>query len=164
MAGGDSSFDVVSQYDRQELVNAVDQTKREIATRYDFKGTKADIELEKDSIELTGDSEFQIKSVQDVLESKAIRRGLSLKVFDYGKAEPAAGSTFRQKVTLKAGINDELSRKITKLVRDKLPKVKTQVQGDAIRVTSKSKDDLQTVIRLLKEQDFPVPLQFINYR
>ncbi|MBV8085786.1 MAG: YajQ family cyclic di-GMP-binding protein [Chloroflexi bacterium] len=161
---GDFSFDVVSQYDRQELVNAVDQTKREIANRYDFKGTKAGIELDKDSIELTGDSEFQIKSVQDVLESKAIRRGLSLKVFDYAKAEPAAGSTYRQKVALKAGINEDLARKITKLVRDKQPKAKSQIQGDAVRVSSKSKDDLQAVIKLLKEQDYPVPLQFINYR
>ncbi len=160
----DFSFDVVSQFDRQELVNAIDQTKREIATRYDFKGTKADIELEKDAIELTGDSDFQVKSVKDVLESKAIRRGLSLKIFDYGKIEPAAGSTVRQKVSLKAGIADDLSRKITKLVRDKMPKVKTQVQGDAIRVSSKSKDELQGVITLLKEQDYPVPLQFINYR
>ena len=160
----DFSFDVVSQYDHQELVNAVDQTRREIATRYDFKGTKADIDLAKDAIELTGDTEFQLRSVKDVLESKAIRRGLSLKVFDYGKAEPAAGSTYRQKVALKAGINDELSRKITKLLRDKMPKVKAQVQGDAIRVSSKSKDDLQAVMRLLKEQDYPAPLQFNNYR
>jgi cyclic-di-GMP-binding protein len=99
-----------------------------------------------------------------VLESKAIRRGLSLKVFDYGKAEPAAGSTVRQKVALKAGINDELSRKITKLLRDNMPKVKAQVQGDAIRVSSKSKDELQAVMRLLKEQDYPLPLQFNNYR
>src|SRR5579862_6699238 len=99
---GDFSFDVVSQYDRQELVNAVDQAKREIANRYDFKGTKAAVELDKDSLELTADSEFQLKSVQDVLESKAIRRGLALKNFDYGKPEPAAGSTYRQKVTLKA--------------------------------------------------------------
>jgi uncharacterized protein YajQ (UPF0234 family) len=161
---GDFSFDVVSQYDHQELVNAVDQTRRELATRYDFKGTKAAIELEKDALELVGDSDFQVKSVQDVLESKSIRRGLSLKIFDYGKAEPAAGSTVRQKVALKAGINDELARKITKLIRDKMPKVKTQVQGDAVRVSSKSKDELQMAIRLLKEQDYPVPLQFINYR
>jgi cyclic-di-GMP-binding protein len=164
VAGGDSSFDVVSQYDRQELVNAIDQTKREIATRYDFKGTKASIELEKEAIELAGESEFQIKSVKDVLESKAIRRGLSLKVFDYGKAEPAGGSTYRQKVALKAGIDEDLARKITKLVRDNLPKVKTQVQGDAVRVTSKSKDELQAVIKLLREQEYPLPLQFINYR
>jgi uncharacterized protein YajQ (UPF0234 family) len=161
---GDFSFDVVSQYDRQELVNAVDQTRREIATRYDFKGTRAAIELEKDAIELVGDSEYQVRAVQDVLHTKAIRRGLSLKIFEYGKAEPAAGSTVRQKVALKAGINDDLARKISKLVRDKMPKVKTQVQGDAIRVSSKSKDELQAVIRLLKEQDYPVPLQFINYR
>jgi len=161
---GDFSFDVVSQYDRQELINAVDQTKREIATRFDFKGTKASVELEKDSIELLGDTEFQLKSVQDVLESKAIRRGLSLKMFDYAKPEPASGGSMRQKVGLKAGINDELAKKITKLVRDKMPKVKSQIQGDAIRVSSKSKDDLQGVIKLLKDQDYPVPLQFINYR
>ncbi|MBV9120540.1 MAG: YajQ family cyclic di-GMP-binding protein [Chloroflexi bacterium] len=161
---GDFSFDVVSQYDQQELVNAVDQAKRELATRFDFKGTKANIELAKDSIELTGDTEFQVKSVQDVLQTKAIRRNLSLKIFDYGRAEPAAGSTYRQKVTLKAGINDELAKKITKLVRDKLPKVKTQIQGDTVRVTSKSKDELQSVIQLLRDQDYPVPLQFINYR
>ncbi|HEX6512763.1 MAG TPA: YajQ family cyclic di-GMP-binding protein [Chloroflexota bacterium] len=161
---GEFSFDIVSQYDRQELVNAVDQTNRELATRYDFKGTKAGIELEKDSIELTGDSEFQLKSVKDVLESKAIRRGLSLKTFDYAKPEPAAGSTYRQKVALKAGINDDLARKISKQVRDELPKVRTQVQGDAVRVFSKSKDELQQVIKVLKEQDYPVPLQFINYR
>ena len=160
----DFSFDVVSQYDRQELVNAVDQAKRELATRYDFKGTKADIELEKDSIELVGDSEFQLRSVQDVLQTKAIRRNLSLKIFDYGKAEPAASSSFRQKVALKAGINDELAKKITKLVRDNLPKVKTQIQGDAVRVTSRSKDELQTVQQLLRDQDYPLPLQFINYR
>jgi uncharacterized protein YajQ (UPF0234 family) len=161
---GDFSFDVVSQFDRQELVNAVDQTKREIATRFDFKGTKAAVDLEKDVVELTGQSEFQLRAVKDVLESKAIRRGLSLKIFDYGKPEPAAGSTFRQRVALKAGINDDLSRKITKLVRDRMPKIKTQVQGDAVRVSSKSKDDLQGAIRLLKEQDYPIPLQFINYR
>lgn len=161
---GDFSFDVVSQYDRQEVVNAVDQTKREITTRYDFKGTKAAVDLDKDALELTGDSEYQLRSVKDVLESKAIRRGLSLKIFEYGKPEPAAGSTYRQKVALKAGIDEELARKIGKLIRDQMPKVKTQVQGDAIRVSSKNKDELQGVIRMLKEQDYPVPLQFINYR
>src|SRR5579883_1716302 len=161
---GDFSFDVVSQFDRQELVNAVDQTKRELTTRYDFKGTKAGVELEKDSLELTGDSEFQLKAVQDVLQTKAIRRNLSLKIFEYGKPEPASGSTYRQKVTLKQGINEDLARKITKLVRDTMPKVKTQIQGDAVRVSSKSKDELQAVIKLLRDQDYPVPLQFINYR
>ena len=161
---GDFSFDVVSQFDRQELVNAVDQTQRELAQRYDFKGTKAAIELEKDSIELAGDSEFQLKSVADVLQTKAIRRNLSLKIFDYGKAEPASGSSYRQKVALKAGINDELAKKITKLIRDNMPKVKSQIQGDAVRVSGKSKDDLQAVMKLLREQDYPVPLQFVNYR
>jgi len=161
---GEFSFDVVSQYDRQEMVNAVDQTKRELATRYDFKGAKASIELEKESIELAGESEFRLKSIQDVLETKAIRRGLSLKVFDYGKPEPAAGGTFRQHVALRSGINDELARKITKLIRDDVPKVRVQVQGDAVRVFSKNKDELQNAIQLLKQQDYPLPLDFTNYR
>src|SRR5438105_4408966 len=104
---GDFSFDVVSQFDRQELVNAVDQTKRELVGRYDFKGTKAAVDLEKDSIELTGDSEFQLKSIQDVLQTKAIRRNLSLKIFEYGKPEPAGGNTYRQKVALKQGISED---------------------------------------------------------
>ena len=160
----DFSFDVVSQFDRQELVNAVDQTKRELATRYDFKGSKAGVELEKDAIELTASSELQLKAVQDVLESKAIRRGLSLKIFEYEKPESASGGAFRQKVSLKAGVNEELAKKIAKLVRDSQPKVKTQIQGEAVRVSSKGKDELQAVIKLLKEQDYPVPLQFINYR
>jgi uncharacterized protein YajQ (UPF0234 family) len=160
----DFSFDVVSQFDRQEMVNAVDQTQRELASRYDFKGTKASIELEKDSIELVGDSEYQLKAIQDVLQSKAIRRELSLKVFDYGKPESAAGGTMRQKITLKEGISDELAKKITKLVRDNMPKIKTQIQGDAVRVTGKSKDELQSVIQLLRAQDYPVALQFTNYR
>ncbi|HEU0167069.1 MAG TPA: YajQ family cyclic di-GMP-binding protein [Chloroflexota bacterium] len=160
----DFSFDVVSQFDRQELVNAIDQTKRELTGRYDFKGTKAAVDLEKDSLELTGDSEFQLKSIQDVLQTKAIRRNLSLKIFEYGKPEAASGNTYRQKVTLKQGINEELAKKIAKLVRDSLPKVKTQIQGDAVRVTSKSKDELQAVIQLLRDQEYPVPLQFINYR
>ncbi len=161
---GESSFDVVSQYDRQEMVNAVDQTKRELTTRYDFKDSKASIELGKDSIELNGESEFRLKSIQDVLESKAIRRGLSLKVFDYGKPEPAAGSTVRQQITLRSGISDELAKKIVKLIRDQLPKARTQIQGDTVRVFSKSRDDLQAAIQLLKEQDYPVPLDFTNYR
>ena len=99
-----------------------------------------------------------------MLQTKAIRRNLSLKVFDYGKPEPASGNTYRQKVALRQGISDELAKKIAKLVRDSLPKVKTQIQGDAVRVTSKSKDELQAVIQLLREQDYPVPIQFINYR
>src|SRR5438552_15594777 len=119
---GDFSFDIVSQFDRQELVNAIDQTQRELTGRYDFKGTKAAVDLEKDSIELTGDSEFQLKSIQDVLQTKAIRRNLSLKIFDYGKAAPASGNTFRQKVALRQGIEEELAKKIAKLVRDSMPK------------------------------------------
>lgn len=161
-----SSFDVVSEFDHQELVNALDQTRREIATRFDFKGAKVDLELGKDAIDLRVDSEMRARAVKDLLESKAIRRGLSLKVFDWGDIEPAGGSTFRQRIGLRQGLPEELSRKITRLIRDEFPKLKSQVQGDAVRVTGKSKDELQAVIARLREEGegYPVALQFKNYR
>jgi uncharacterized protein YajQ (UPF0234 family) len=163
---GDVSFDVVSDFDRQELVNALDQVRREITTRFDFKGAKADIELGKDDIAIHTDSETRAKAIRDLLESKAIKRGLSLKIFDWGTIEPAGGATVRQKVTLRKGLNDELAKKISKLIRDEFPKAKSQIQGDAVRVSSKSKDELQKVIVRLKEEGegYPVPLQFQNYR
>src|SRR5687767_391726 len=128
---GESSFDVVSDFDRQELVNALDQARREIQTRYDFKGGLSEIELGKDEIVLRVDSETRAKSVRDLIESKAIRRGLSLKIFDWGKVEPAGGTTFRQVVTLRRGLPEDLAKKIGKLIRDDFPKVKSQIQGDA---------------------------------
>jgi cyclic-di-GMP-binding protein len=163
---GDVSFDVVSDFDRQELVNALDQVRREITTRFDFKGAKVDLELGKDEITLRTDSEVRAKAVQDLIESKAIRRGLSLKIFDWGALEPAGGNTYRQTITLRRGLPDDLARKITKLIRDEYPKVKSQIQGDAIRVSGKSKDELQRVINRLREdgEGFPVALQFVNYR
>lgn len=163
---GDVSFDVVSDFDRQELVNAVDQAHREIATRYDFKGTKADIELGKDEIVFRADNESRAHAMRDLLESKAIRRGLSLKIFDWGEIEEAGGNTVRQRIGLKRGLPDDLAKKITKLIRDDYPKVKSQIQGDAIRVSGKSKDELQKVITRLREESdgYPVPLQFQNYR
>jgi len=163
---GDVSFDVVSDFDRQELVNALDQVRREITTRYDFKGAKADIELGKEEVLIHTDSEIRARAIRDLIESKAVKRQLSLKIFDWGTIEPAGGSTVRQKVTLKKGLSDELAKKIAKLIRDEYPKCKSQIQGDAIRVSSKSKDDLQGVIARLRAESegYPVPLQFQNYR
>ena len=163
---GDVSFDVVSDFDRQELVNAIDQARREIMTRYDFKGSKSEIELGKEEIVFRADSESRARAMRDLLESKAIKRGLSLKVFDWGEIEEAGGNTVRQTIGLKRGLPDDLAKKISKLIRDDYPKVKSQIQGDAIRVSGKSKDELQKVITRLREESegYPVPLQFQNYR
>ncbi len=160
----DCSFDIVSQFDEQELVNALDQTRREVQTRYDLKDTKTQIEHSKDSITILTDSTLSLKSVRDILESKAIRRNLSLKIFNVGKEENAAGSKVRQVITLQQGLSQELAKDISKYIRDNYPKVKPQIQGDAIRVAAKSRDDLQGVIALLKQKDYPVALQYINYR
>jgi cyclic-di-GMP-binding protein len=163
---GEVSFDVVSEFDRQELVNALDQARREIGTRYDFKGAKAELELGKDEIILRADSDSRARAMRDLVESKAIRRGLSLKIFDWGEIEEAGGNTVRQRIGLRSGLPDDLAKKISKLIRDDFPKAKSQIQGDAIRVSSKSKDELQRVITKLREESegYPVPLQFQNYR
>ena len=161
---GDCSFDVVSQFDEQELVNTVDQTRREVQTRFDLKDTKTEIVQNQDNITIVTESSLALKSVRDILESKAVRRKLSLKIFKPGKEENAAGGRVRQVIQLQQGISQELAKEIGKTIRDKYPKVRTQIQGDTIRVTAKSRDELQTVIALLKQKDYPVPLQFINYR
>ncbi|CAN5225865.1 YajQ family cyclic di-GMP-binding protein [soil metagenome] len=163
---GDVSFDVVSDFDRQELVNALDQARREIQTRYDFKGALADLELGKDEILLHTDSESRARAVRDLVESKAVRRGLSLKIFDWGTVDPAGGNTVRQKIGLRRGLPEDLAKKISKLIRDEFPKTKSQIQGDAVRVSGKNKDDLQRVIARLREEGeaYPVALQFENYR
>ncbi len=160
----ENTFDVVSQYDEQELVNAVDQTRRDVSQRYDLKDTRTEIKHDKKSLTITTASEFTLKSVMDVLESKMVKRGLSLKILKPGKIEPASGGMVRQSIELQQGISQDLAREIAKLVRDTYPKVRTQIQGDAVRVTAKSRDELQAVIALLKGKDFPVALQFINYR
>lgn len=158
------SFDVVSQYDEQELVNALDQTRREISTRYDLKDTKTEVTHSKESITILTDSQMTLKSVHDILETKAVKRNLSLKIFDYGKEETASGNRVRQVIQLRKGISQDLAKEINKHIRDSFPKVKPQIQGDAIRVSAKNRDDLQSVIGLLKQKDYPVALQFINYR
>ena len=160
----DSSFDVVSDFDQQELVNALDQVRREVATRYDFKGAKVSLELGKTEITLHADDDFRAGSVKDLLETKAVRRGLSLKIFDWGKLETAAGGTVKQQIGLHRGLTSEQAKEIAKMVRDRFPKVKPTIQGDAVRVIGKSKDELQGVIGLLRGLDYPVALQFINYR
>lgn len=161
---GDCSFDVVSQFDEQELVNAIDQTRREVHTRYDLKDTKTEITQSKDNITILTDSTLTLKSVRDILESKAIRRNLSLKIFKPGKEENASGGKVRQVIQLQQGISQDLAKEINKFIRDSFPKVRPQIQGEAIRVVAKSRDELQAVISALKQKDYPVALQFINYR
>ncbi len=160
----DSSFDVVSEFDQQELVNALDQVRREVATRFDFKGSKVEIELGKDAITLHADDEYRAGSVKDLIQSKAVRRNLSLKIFEWGKLEPAAGGTVRQEIALKRGLTSEQAKEISKIVRDRFPKTKPNIQGDAVRVSAKSRDELQAVIGHLKGLDYAVALQFTNYR
>jgi len=160
----DSSFDVVSDFDQQELVNALDQARREIATRYDFKGSKVSLELGKTEITLLADDEYRANAVKDLIQSKAVRRNLSLKIFEWGTLEPAAGGTVRQHIGLKRGLTAEQAKEISKRIRENFPKVKPSIQGDAVRVSGKSRDELQAVIAHLKALDYPVALQFENYR
>lgn len=163
---GENSFDVVSQYDEQELANALDQTRREITTRYDLKDTHTELtyDAKKKSITILTDSEFTLKNVRDALETKIVRRGLSIKILKPGNIEQAGGNRIRQVIELQSGISQDLAKEITKLIRDSFPKVKGQIQGDAVRVVGKNRDDLQAVIAALKAKDYPVPLQFNNYR
>ncbi len=160
------SFDVVSEFDRQELMNALDQVRREVGTRYDFKGSKVEIDLGESEIIVRTDSEMRSAAVHDLIASKAVRRGLSLKVFDWGPVEPAGGATYKQRAGLRQGLPEDLAKEITKLIRDEFPKNKSQIQGGAVRVSGKSKDDLQRVITRLREEaeGYPVALQFKNYR
>jgi|SRR5688572_14925157 cyclic-di-GMP-binding protein len=161
---GDVSFDVVSDFDEQELRNALDQVRREVGQRYDFKGVTVELTQAKDELVLLTDDEHRAAAVKDLIESKAIRRNLSLKIFDWGKVEPAGGNKVRQQVKLRRGLTEDIAKRLTKLIRDEFPKVKSQIQGDAVRVSGKSKDELQKVITRLRELDEPVPLQFQNYR
>jgi cyclic-di-GMP-binding protein len=158
------SFDIVSDFDRQELVNAVDQATRDITSRYDLKDTKTTLELGETSIKIETASEMTLTAVHDILQTKAAKRNLSLKIFDYGTIESASGNRIRQEVTLKKGIAQDLGKQISKLIREECKKVQPSIQGDVVRVTAKDKDELQTVIQRLKQEDFPVALQFTNYR
>jgi uncharacterized protein YajQ (UPF0234 family) len=159
-----NSFDVVSKFDHQELRNAIDQTMREVRTRYDLKDTRTEIEQDEAQLVVTADSDMTLRSVRDILESKLVRRNLSLKILDYQEPENAAGGRVRQTVKLRQGINEDLAREISKRIRTEFKKVSPQVQGDLVRVSGKNRDDLQAVIQALRESDYPVPLQFVNYR
>jgi hypothetical protein len=158
------SFDIVSEVESQEVDNAVNQTRKEVAQRYDFKGTQTEIELDKNEIRLTSDDDYKVKAVVEVLQSKIVRRGISPKALAYGKIEPAAGGRAKQTITVQHGIETEKARQIVKLIKDRKLKVQAQIQGDQVRVSGKKRDDLQAVIKVLKEQDLDLPLQFVNFR
>lgn len=159
------SFDVVSEIDLQEVRNAVDQARREVSTRYDFKGTDSDIVLEEKAITLNSSSEDRLAALRLLLEEKFVKRKVSLKSLDYGKVEDAAKGTVRQVLTLKAGISSDNAKAINKKIKElNLKGIQSQTQGEQVRVTGKKRDDLQGVIAALKEADFGIPLQFQNFR
>jgi len=158
------SFDVVSDFDRQELVNTLDQVRRDVGQRYDLKDSATEIELEEGSLTITTASDMTLEAVVDVLRQKATKRDLSLKIFDFQPPEAVGGNKVKQVVKLRKGLSQELAKQLSKTVRDELKKVTVAIQGDSLRITGKSKDDLQQAIQLLKAQDVELPLQFENYR
>jgi cyclic-di-GMP-binding protein len=160
----EASFDVVSRVDGQELDNALNQTRKEIENRFDFKHSKTSIEFDGKKITLISDDELKMRNVVDVLQSKAVRRGIDVKAFEFGNVEPAAGSTVRQVITLRSGIPKEQSRALVAHIKALKLKVNAQYMDDQIRVSSKNKDDLQKVIASLRGLEFELPLQFVNYR
>ncbi|MDU2929863.1 YajQ family cyclic di-GMP-binding protein [Negativicoccus succinicivorans] len=158
------SFDVVSTVDLQEVTNAVQQARKEITTRYDFRNSKSELTFADDTITLVSDDEYKLGAVQEVLRGKLVKRGVSLKNLDEGKIVPASGGTVRQEWKLKQGLDQDNAKKVTKLIKDRKLKVTAQIMADQVRVTGKDKDALQEVIAVLKATDFPVDLQFVNYR
>ena len=158
------SFDVVSDFDRQELVNTVDQVRREVGQRYDLKDSGTELNLEEAAIVITTATDMTLEAVLDVLRQKATKRELSLKIFDFQTPEPVGGNRVKQEIKLRKGLSQELAKSLSKTVRDELKKVTVSIQGDSLRITGKNKDDLQTAIQLLKAQEVEVPLHFENYR
>lgn len=158
------SFDVVSDFDRQELVNTLDQVRRDLVQRYDLKDSGTEISLEETSLTINTASEMTLQAVEDLLRQKATKRNLSLKIFDFQTPEAVGGNRVQQVVKLRRGLSQELAKQLSKTVRDAIKKVTVAIQGDSLRITGKSKDDLQEVIQLLRSQDVEVPLQFENYR
>ena len=161
-----NSFDIVSRVEMPELHNAINQTMKEVRTRYDLKGTKSSIELnEKEStVIIASEDDFKLKSVVDVLESKLIKRKVPLKALTFGPVEPAAGSSVRQVITLQSGIPIEKAREMVKKIKQAKKKVQASIQGDLVRITGKNRDDLQDVIAMLKDTDFGIDFHFTNYR
>ena len=158
------SFDIVSKVDLQEVDNAINQTTKEIAQRYDFKGSKSEVTLEKESIKILADDDFRLKAVVEILQSKFVKRNISPKALQYGKAEEASGSMVRQIITLQVGISKEKAKEIGAVIKESKLKVQSQIQDDQIRVTGKNIDDLQEVIRILKGKDLDIDMQFVNFR
>jgi cyclic-di-GMP-binding protein len=160
----ENSFDIVCKVDMQEVTNALDQARREIETRYDLKGSKNELALEKTDIVLTSPDDMKLKAVADILQSKLHRRGVPLKALSWGDAESAAGGTLRQRVALQQGIPTDKAREIVRLIKDTKLKVQASIQESQVRVSGKNRDDLQKVIALLKDKDLGIALQFTNYR
>ena len=163
----DASFDIVSEFDKQELVNAVDQVKRELTTRFDLKDSNSNVEIVEDkAINITTNDEMKLKNIYDILQSKLVKRNLSLKILDAQKVENALGGNVKQEIKLKKGLTTELAKKIVAYVKDTKLKVQASIQGDSVRVVGKSRDDLQDVIKAIraKEDEIDAPLQFTNYR
>lgn len=158
------SFDIVSKTDMQEVANAIQQAQKELVQRFDFKGSKSSIELAKDELVLVSDDEGKLRSLKDIVETKLVRRKVSLKAIDYGKIEAASLGTVRQRAKIVQGIESEKAKAIVKAIKDEKLKVQASIQADQVRVVGRSKDDLQKAIALVKEKDFGIPLQFTNYR
>jgi uncharacterized protein YajQ (UPF0234 family) len=158
------SFDIVSKVDMQEVDNAINQTIKEIAQRYDFKKSKSEVTLENESIKVLADDDFKLKAVVDILQSKFVKRGISPKALQYGKAESASGGMVRQIITVQQGVSKEKGKEIISVVKESKLKVQGQIQEDQVRVTGKNIDDLQDIIKLLKERDLGIELQFVNFR
>ncbi len=161
----DNSFDIVSKVDLQEVSNAMQQALKEIHQRYDLKGSHSDIQMEgKEAIILSSADDYKLKAVNDVFQGKLVKRGVPLKGLTYGKIEPAAGSTVRQKITLQQGIPTEKAKEIVKFIKDSKQKVQASIQGDFVRVSGKDRDTLQAIIAALRGHDFGIDMQFTNYR
>lgn len=160
----ESSFDIVSKVDFSEVTNAINIAMKEISTRYDFKGSKSDVKLDKEELVLLSDDEYKLEQLKDVLISKMIKRGIPIRNLDYGKIEGASGGTVRQRAKLVQGIDKDNAKKINTIIKNSGLKVKSQVQDDQVRVTAKSRDDLQAVIAAVKDADLTVDVQFVNYR
>lgn len=158
------SFDIVSKVEIQEVDNAVNQTVKEIGQRYDFKGSKCEVALEKESIRVLADDDFRLKAIVDILQSKFIKRGISPKALQYGKAEAASGGMVRQNIAIQQGISKEKAKEIGAVVKESKLKVQSQIQDDQVRVTGKNIDDLQEIIRILKGKDLGIEMQFVNFR
>ena len=158
------SFDIVSKVEMQEVDNAVNQTVKEIGQRYDFKGTKSEITMEKESIKILADDDYKLKAIVDILQSKFLKRGISIKALQYGKVEPASGSMVRQIVNIQQGVSKEKGKEIIAVVKETKLKVQAQIQDDQVRVTGKNIDDLQAVIQILKGKDLDIEMQFVNFR